>query len=294
MCTVSWIHEDDGYQLFCNRDERHTRRPALSPRIAEQRGVRFIAPVDGDHGGSWIGVNQFGLSLCLLNRYQGESRVDAPVIYTSRGLLLNELMNCRSRDEVPSRIEAADLTRYQPFTLLALEPESSPLVLQWTGRECVIERSGEVMMPLTSSSFDPPGVSASRHQHFNNLVAASGKIDAHLLYRFHSNHSPAASAYSTCMHRYDARTVSFSRIKVTRRDIEFYYHPNSACTSPHLKCHDLGAIILERHAIESVPRAVMSVASTTNSLQDSRSLPLAALIQRIAPAIPNPRPTLEN
>ena len=53
-------------------------------------------------GIAWIGVNQFGLSLCLLNRYQDEGRVDAARTYTSRGLLLNELMDCRSRDEVQS------------------------------------------------------------------------------------------------------------------------------------------------------------------------------------------------
>src|SRR3982751_1081178 len=69
MCTVSWIRTREGYQLLCNRDERHTRRPAQAPTVREDQGVQFIAPIDGDEGGSWIGVNQFGLTLCLLNRY---------------------------------------------------------------------------------------------------------------------------------------------------------------------------------------------------------------------------------
>jgi hypothetical protein len=25
MCAVSWIRPADGYRLFCNRDEKHTR-----------------------------------------------------------------------------------------------------------------------------------------------------------------------------------------------------------------------------------------------------------------------------
>jgi hypothetical protein len=66
MCTVSWVHQKDGYQLLSNRDEKHTRKPALAPSLRQQRQVRFLAPIDGDQGGSWIGVNQFGLSLCLL------------------------------------------------------------------------------------------------------------------------------------------------------------------------------------------------------------------------------------
>src|SRR5215470_2366098 len=110
MCTVSWIAEENGYQLFSNRDERHTRKPALPPAVREQRGIRFVTPIDGDHGGSWIGVNQFGLSLCLLNRYQNEAvSSDGVFDYTSRGLLLLELIDCRSGARMQSRIEQMDL-----------------------------------------------------------------------------------------------------------------------------------------------------------------------------------------
>ncbi len=45
MCTVSWTRQDGGYRLFCNRDEKHTRRIALPPAVRERRGVRFIAPL---------------------------------------------------------------------------------------------------------------------------------------------------------------------------------------------------------------------------------------------------------
>src|SRR5687768_12141538 len=99
MCTVSWSHQDDGYHLLCNRDERHTRKPARPPRVHERSDVRFIAPIDGDHGGSWIGVNQFGLSLCLLNRYQ-DGEQSATGSNKSRGLLLAGLMYSPSRAEV--------------------------------------------------------------------------------------------------------------------------------------------------------------------------------------------------
>ena len=37
MCTVSWIHDKDGYQLLCNRDEKLTRKPALEPRLAVRK-----------------------------------------------------------------------------------------------------------------------------------------------------------------------------------------------------------------------------------------------------------------
>ncbi|HEX5085378.1 MAG TPA: hypothetical protein VFY40_25355, partial [Blastocatellia bacterium] len=66
-------------------------------------------------------------------------------------------------------------------------------------------------------------------RHFNSLSAKSGKVDDRLLDKFHSSHFPAASAYSTCMHRDDARTVSFSKVNVSQDGIEFFYHADSPC-----------------------------------------------------------------
>jgi len=231
MCTVSWIHEEGGYQLFSNRDEKHTRHPALPPSAREQRGVRFIAPIDGDQGGSWIGVNQFGLSLCLLNRYQDKAVTsDTALSYASRGLLLIELIDCRTQGQVRIRIEHLDLTRFRPFTLLVLEPGHPALLIHWTRRDRLIVNDGEAEMPLISSSHDLPGVISSRRQLFRCLMSAADNVDANLLHTFHSSHFPAASAYSTCMHRDDAHTVSFSRACVSRDKVEFFYHPNSPCS----------------------------------------------------------------
>ncbi|MBI4909752.1 MAG: hypothetical protein HY820_39405, partial [Acidobacteria bacterium] len=64
---MSWLHDTDGYQVLCNRDEKKTRRKALPPVVNTRQGVRYIAPADGDHGGTWIAVNDRGLTLCLLN-----------------------------------------------------------------------------------------------------------------------------------------------------------------------------------------------------------------------------------
>ena len=57
------------YHLFFNCDELRTRGPALPPRMHEARGLRFLAPIDTDAGGSWLGVNELGLSIGLVNYY---------------------------------------------------------------------------------------------------------------------------------------------------------------------------------------------------------------------------------
>jgi hypothetical protein len=50
-----------------------------------------------------------------------------------------------------------------------------------------------------------------------------------LLMDFHTSHAPIPSAYSPCMHRDNADTVSFSRVTVADGVIEFAYFPKSPC-----------------------------------------------------------------
>jgi len=231
MCTVSWRHTRGGYELLSNRDERHTRKTAVSPFIQEERGVYFIAPIDGDHGGSWIAVNQFGLTFCLLNRYGCDlCHTSRPSI--SRGLVLMEMVDCRSVDEAGGRMTYLKLELFQPFDLVILEPMRPCLLLHWTGRDLLIEQDGEYAMPLVSSSFDQTGVAAHRRQLFNKLATKEGEINSALLHAFHSSHSPIASAYSPCMHREEASTVSFSRVRVTGDRVEFFYLPKALCFGP--------------------------------------------------------------
>ena len=229
MCTVSWLHHEGGYRLFSNRDEKRARKPARPPALQTLRGVRFLAPIDGDAGGTWIGVNQFGLSLCLLNRYQDDASMTGAGSWTSRGRLVLDLLDAATTQEARDRAAAADLAAYRPFTLLALEPGTPARLLHWTGRECRLLDDAEHEMPLTSSSFDLPGVLAARSEHFARLRAEHGRIDEPLLRRFHASHLPAPSAYSTCMHREDAQTVSFTAIAVSPDGIHLAYRPHAPC-----------------------------------------------------------------
>jgi hypothetical protein len=213
--------------MMCNRDERLSRRPAFAPAIDQLRGVPFIAPRDGDHGGAWIGVNQFGLALCLLNRYEDRVEREARA-YTSRGLLVKNLLDSSSRIEAQRSVEEIDLREFQPFTLIALDPGERCLMIEWTGGELIFG-DGEPAMPLVSSSFDPSGARSARKAEFEKLARSSGSIDARMLMNFHQSHAPARGPLSVCMHRDDARTVSFSHIKVVADSVSFFYFADSPC-----------------------------------------------------------------
>jgi hypothetical protein len=76
---------------------------------------------------------------------------------------------------------------------------------------------------LTSSSFNSEGIRLSRQREYSHVRDNDGLLD------FHRSHAPARSAYSTCMHRADAETVSFSWIQVTDQETDFCYTPGAPC-----------------------------------------------------------------
>jgi hypothetical protein len=223
MCTVSWLHDGDGYELLCNRDEKLSRAPALPPQIRERHGVRYVAPMDGNFGGAWIGTNEFGVSICLLNGAGGAAG------RRSRGLLIPELLTGSSNMEVAGRISESDLSPYAAFTLAILEPGQYTMVVEWDGQEKAIVPYGEPYMPLVSSSFDPQGVQTRRREEFTRRLDTAGKLDSSVLFAFHESHGRRADAYSPCMHRPDARTVSFSWVRVTDSTVKFFYTPEAPC-----------------------------------------------------------------
>jgi len=227
MCTVSWLRQEDGYVLYCNRDERRTRKPALGPRAAILNGVCNVAPVDQDQGGSWIGVNEFGLSLCLLNRYQDSPATD--INYNSRGWLVRSLLDCKDTETVIEGVQTCDLKCFRPFTLAVLSADKPAARVNWTGHDCLIRADAEAEMPLTSSSFDDSSVNKLRREQLTKLISETGRLDAEALKQFHSAHLPERGPMSVCMHRLDACTVSLSMIRVEHKSIEFLYHPAAPC-----------------------------------------------------------------
>ncbi len=228
MCTVSWAATAEGYELLCNRDERRTRKAALAPAVRTSRGVRFLAPTDAEAGGTWLAANEYGLTLCLLNRYpEGESQAAGE--FKSRGLLLPELMGLRDPAEVMPAVGRGGLSRFRPFTLLALAPGATPAAACWTGRRLLVRDGDDSLMPLTSSSFDTTEVVRARRALFQSMAAGSTNRPTETHTRFHHSHGPGPGPLSVCMHRPDASTVSFSRVQVNAVSVEFYYQPGAPC-----------------------------------------------------------------
>lgn len=234
MCTATWLIEDGGYELFFNRDESRRRLAALPPAPRELEGVECLFPVDGDAGGTWLGVNAHGLALGLLNA-EGEAseatgapgRDPAP---QSRGLLVLACLSARDVAEVEARLLASDLARHRGFQLACFTPGREPALFAWDG--AALER-GSAHVPLVSSSLDRARAQAERARVLERLCAERGALDARLLADFHASHAPERGPWSPCMHREAASTVSASRVRVTRAAVTFRYAPGPPCASAY-------------------------------------------------------------
>jgi hypothetical protein len=229
MCTVSWFHEDGGFQLFFNRDERRRRRSALPPSVHRKGSTRFVAPVDGDFGGSWIGANEHGLALGLLNGYADDDGASPPDGWTSRGLLLTALIDSRSAAMAERRLAALPLERFRSFVLLMLAPGVDERITRWSGRTLRRERRAAPSGVLSSSSFRTEDVLRSRFELLEHMRASQDADPVGLHLEYHASHWPERGPYSVCMHRDDARTVSLTHVRVDAGEVALAYAADSPC-----------------------------------------------------------------
>lgn len=245
MCTMSWLLDPEGYRLFFNRDERRTRRPALPPEPGESGGVRFLAPRDGDHGGSWLLAGDRGITLALLNLYEAE-RPHPEGEFRSRGLLVLDLADLPGPDALAERLEAAGPGQYRPFSLAVFAPGRAPRLAQWNGERLSMGELGPGRMPFVSSAFRPGLARELRRSTLEAIAMERGRLDEETLLRFQAAHRPERGPLSPCMHRDDACTVSFSRVAVDARQVSFTYVPHSPCRGL-----EGPAVLLERSASPS-------------------------------------------
>lgn len=233
VCTVTWTIREDGWRLLTSRDETRSRLRALVPRVQTVGDVRILAPVDADAGGTWVGVNEWGVGACLLN---GPPRDGAPrqagtgpAGFTSRGLLVLDVLRARSVEDLLDRVRSETLDAYRGFSLLALGPGEGPRLVAWDGRRLVEQPKPSA--PLVSSARDPEGTLLLRRRTFERMRASAGSDEAALV-AFHRSHEPAAGPSSVCMHGVRASTVSLSSLLVEGGEARFSYADGPPCQTP--------------------------------------------------------------
>jgi hypothetical protein len=237
MCTLSWSVAPHDYAVFFNRDERLTRGRGVPPTRHDLGRLAALAPIDPDHGGTWIGVNARGLTLALLNGLEREPP-SAESALVSRGLLVLELLEHPDAAAVASALERTALARFRPFGLFAIAPGTPPRLHEWDGARLAVRTLGPGERPLVSSSFRVPGARAARARVLAGQLRA-GRTEREALAALHASHEPERGPLSACMHHEEGGTVSSCTIEVSEAEARLRYVDGPPCAPLGTSVHRL-------------------------------------------------------
>jgi hypothetical protein len=215
MCTVTIVPHPRGVRLLCNRDERRIRPDAWPPMVHALGRRRAIFPVDPQGGGTWVGVNDAGLAVTLLNVHGTTARGERGP-FRSRGLVVRELLLCRSLPDAAAAVVGIPARAFEPFRVV-IAHDGQVLVATSAG-SAPIHRS---FLPLsaprlfTSSSLGDEVVGPPRRRLFERMVIRSNTGWLRGQARFHNHRWSRRPEISVRMERDDALTVSRTTIDVT-------------------------------------------------------------------------------
>jgi hypothetical protein len=210
-----------------NRDERWTRASEAGPVVhpAEEGRREWIAPVDGERGGTWIGANADGVVACLLNAYaDGDLELLGRPDIPSRGEIVPALLG-HGPDGVFRFMERdLDPTRFPSFIVVVVTPDDGR-VLRWTlGSGVEHEPVSEGWSLITSSWWRAAEVEAWRRRRFADWIGSGSPFDGPLP-AFNLLEEPDEREYSPLMTRSYSGTRSVTRVSVDRErsEIEMRY-----------------------------------------------------------------------
>ncbi|MFW6163537.1 MAG: NRDE family protein [Planctomycetota bacterium] len=184
MCTVTSHLDTARLAVTMNRDERRERAAETPPVVHPAQGdaPAWVAPIDSQSGGTWMGANDRGLVACLTNRYlprDAEPRGPRP----SRGAIIPALLARGGHQAARTWLaEAFDPTDYASFTLLLCSPVGREVV-QWPAEQGLVRHDwgeGEGWAQFSSSSWRTEEVLAWRRARFAEWLAAGAEHVGHL------------------------------------------------------------------------------------------------------------------
>jgi hypothetical protein len=223
MCTVTVVPRAGGVRVLCNRDEQRTRPLALPPRIHDLGERRAVFPLDPQGGGTWIGVNDAGVVVALLNA-NPTTRTTGTEAGRSRGHIVRDLLQCESLRRAMAVAENLDPRAFEPFRVVIVH--DNRVAVAASHRSASIRcRESPLDRPLlfTSSSLGDVLVTAPRQRLFERLVVRNRAGWLAGQTRFHQHRWRQRPDISVRMERRDALTVSRTTVDITHRERRVLY-----------------------------------------------------------------------
>lgn len=221
MCTVSFLPTPSGFALAMNRDEKKSRVKGEKPRKA-RAGRYFSLHPSEPGGGTWIGVNQGGLAMALINWHAEPLNERANL---SRGIVVPHLLAADNLARASVLFGSLPLAHINPFRLIAASlPEQRLQEWRWNGNSLSLSRKPWARLHWFSSGHDEARVAERRAK-----TARETRGTLSHLRRLHRSHQPERSAFSVCMHREDAETVSYTEILAFSHGAQMRHATGALC-----------------------------------------------------------------
>jgi len=227
MCTVTFIPREVGYYLAMNRDEQLKRIAGLPPQRRIVDGRTVLCPSEPG-GGTWISLNDSRVCFALINWYSVQTRVKESAV--SRGEVVNSISSCISIGEAQERLRRLPLTRVNPFRLIGIFPDDREVIeWSWDLSQLLWKEHPWEIRQWISSGYHEPTAQVTRSAAFRKaqLDDSAGTLD--WLFGLHRSHDPERGPFSTCMHRPDAATVSYTEIDASTDRSSMRYLSGSPC-----------------------------------------------------------------
>ena len=254
MCTLSFIAAENGYRLAMNRDERIARGAGTVPQQLALDGTRVVFPGDGADG-TWVGVNEYGIALALLN--WNEPSPPAGTDFQSRGRLIPAIINSRSLAELEAGIRLLD--RLRPFRMAGVFPaEQSVREWRWDGRGLEALRHSWESRHWFSCGLSDEQARLVRGEICAEEWKKPDSGSSAWLRTLHASHT-GGSVFGMCVHRDDVQTLSFTEIHCTAEKIAIEHFLGSPC-------------LMKNRTFLELPRLTSPIADRVTPMQSLPSL----------------------
>jgi len=237
MCTVSFLTRKNGYAVAMNRDEKLSRAAGLPPSKKHIGGRTVVSPSE-PVGGTWIALNDSGVTFALINWYAIRAQAESGSV--SRGVIVNTVCTAVTPDSAAAGLARLPLKQINPFRLIGIFPATQEIAeWGWDLKNLVHKGHPWQTQQWISSGFDEPVAQRIRGETFRRALKQKSAGTLNWLRRLHRSHAPEAGPFSICMHRPDAATVSYTEIAVAGRTATMHYLDGVTCGCVGRKGHEI-------------------------------------------------------
>ena len=243
MCTLAIyfkVAPDWPVVIAANRDE-FLDRPATDPAVLND-GPHIVGGKDLRAGGTWLGINEYGLVAGLLNRRPAE---EANPNARSRGMLCLDALRRSSAADAAQYAGAERGGDYNPFNLLMASREAAYVAYN---RGSHIEVASlapglHLLTNLDADDFECPKISRS-YSRFAELgekaqfrcdpLAARNALGSLLADHSTQLDSRTGRPNALCLHLDAYGTRSSSLIFLGKNgEVRHFFAPGAPCTTPY-------------------------------------------------------------